>query len=156
MPKPLTVWITTNWKILREMGIQDHLTCPLRNLYVGQEATVRMGHGTTNWFQIGKDIGQGCILLPCLFNLYVEYIMRNGGLGEAQAGIKIAGRNINSLRYADDTTLMAESEELKSLLMKVKEESDKAGLKLNIQKTDHGIWSHAISWQIDRETMETV
>ena len=148
MPKPLTVWITTNWKILREMGIQDHLTCPLRNLYAGQEATVRMGHGTTNWFQIGKDIGQGCILLPCLFNLYVEYIMRNGGLGEAQAGIKIAGRNINSLRYADDTTLMAESEELKSLLMKVKEESDKAGLKLNIQKTDHGIWSHAISWQM--------
>ena len=116
------------WKILKEMGIPDHLTCLLRNLYVGQEATVRTGHGTTDWFQIGKGVHQVCILLPCLFNLYTEYIMRNAGLEEAQAGIKIAGRNINNLRYADDTTLMAESEQLKSLLMKVKEESEKAGL----------------------------
>ena len=114
------------WKILREMGIPDHLTCILRNLYAGQEATVRTGHGTTDWFQIGKGVSQGCILSPCLFNLYSEYIMRNAGLEEAQAGIKIAGRNIHNLRYADDTTLMAESEEeLKSLLMKVKEESEK-------------------------------
>ena len=114
------------WKILQEMGIPEHLTCLLRNLYAGQEATVRTGHGTTDWFQIGKGVLQGCILLPCLFNLYAEYIMRNAGLDEAQAGIKIAGRNINNLRYADDTTLMAESEEeLKSLLMKVKEESEK-------------------------------
>ena len=117
MPKPLTVWITINWKILKEMGIPDHLTCLLRNLYTGQEATVRTGHGTTDWFQIGKGVCQGCILSPCLFNFYAEYIMRNAGLEEAQAGIKIAGRNINNLRYADDTTLMAESEEdLKSLL----------------------------------------
>ena len=121
MPKPLTVWITTNWKILKELGIPDHLTCLLRNLYAGQEATVRTGHGTTDWFQIGKGVRQGCILSLCLFNLYAEYIMRNAGLEEAQAGIKISGRNINNLRYADDTTLMAESEEeLKSLLMKVK------------------------------------
>ena len=122
MPKPLTVWITINCgKILKEMGIPDHLTCLLRNLYAGQEATVRTGHETTDRFQIGKGVGQGCILSPCLFNLYAEYIMRNAGLEEAQAGIKIAGRNINNLRYADDTTLMAESkEELKSLLMKVK------------------------------------
>ena len=119
------------------MGIPDHLNCLLRNLYAGQEATVRTGHGTTDWFQIGKGVRQGC-----LFNLYAEYIMKNAGLEEAQAGFKIAGRNINNLRYADDTTLMAESEELNSLLMKVKEESEKAGLKLNIQKTDHGIWSH--------------
>ena len=126
------------------MGIPDHLTCLLRNLYAGQEATVRTGHGTTDWFQIGKGVRQGCILSPCLFNFYAEYIMRNAGLEEAQAGIKIAWRNINHLRYADDTTLMAESEEeLKSLLMKVKEESEKVGLKLNIQKNeDHGIWSH--------------
>ena len=118
------------------MGISDHLTCLLRNLYAGQEATVRTGHGTTQWFQIGKGVRQGCILSPCLFNLHAEYIMRNAGLDEAQAGIKIAGRNINNLRYTDDTTLMAESEEeLKSLLMKVKEESEKVGLKLNIQKT---------------------
>ena len=118
------------------MGIPDHLTCLLRNLNAGQEATVRTGHGTTDWFQIGKGVCQGCILSPCLFNLYAEYIMRNSGLEEAQAGIKIAGRNINNLRYADDTTLMAESEEeLKSLLMKVKEESEKVGFKLNIQKT---------------------
>ena len=115
-----------NWKILKEMGIPDRLTCLLRNLYAGQEATVRTGHETTEWFQIGKGVCQGCILLPCLFNLYSEYIMQNAGLDEAQAGIKIAGRNINYLRYADDTTLMAESEEeLKSLLMKVKEESEK-------------------------------
>ena len=116
------VWITTNWKILNEMEILDHLTCLLRNLYAGQEATVRTGHGTTDWFQIGKGVCQGCILSPCLFNLYAEYIMRNAGLEETQAGIKISGRNINNLRYADDTTLMAESEEeLKSLLMKVKD-----------------------------------
>ena len=121
MPKPLTVWITTNWKILKEMGIADHLTCPLRNLYAGQEATVRTGHGTADWFQIGKGVCQGCMLSPCLFNLYAEYIMQNAGLGKAQAGIKIARRNVNNLRYADDTTLMAESkEDLKSLLMKVK------------------------------------
>ena len=122
MPKSLTVWITTNWKILKEMRIPDHLTCLLRNLYAGQEATVRTGHRTTDWFQIGKGVRQGCILSPCLFNLYAEYIMRNAGLEEAQAGLKISRRNINNLRYADDTTLMAESEEeLKNLLMKVKE-----------------------------------
>uniref|UniRef100_A0AC11DI27 Uncharacterized protein n=1 Tax=Ovis aries TaxID=9940 RepID=A0AC11DI27_SHEEP len=135
MPKPLTVDHNKMWKILQEMGIPDHLTCLLRNLSAGQEATVGTGHGTTDGFQIRKGVRQGCVLLPCLFNLYVEYIMRNAGLEEAQAGIKIAGRNFNNLRYADDTTLMAESEEeLKSLLMKVKEESEKVGLKLNIQK----------------------
>ena len=124
------------WKILKEMEISDHLTCLLRNLYAGQEATVRNGHETTDWFQIVKGVYQGCILSPCLFNFYAEYIMRNSGLDEAQAGIKIAGRNVNNLRYADDTTLMAESEEeLKSLLMKMKEKSEKVGLKLNIQKT---------------------
>ena len=124
------------WKILKEMGIPDHLTCFFRNLYAGQEATVRTGHRTTDWFQIGKAVCQGCVLSPCLFNLYPEYIMRNAGLEEAQAGIKIAGRNVSNLRYADDTTVMAESrEELKSLLMKVKEESEKVGLKLNIEKT---------------------
>ena len=117
------------------MGIPDHLTGLLRNLYAGQETTVRTGHRKTDWFQIGKGVHQGCILSPCLFNLYAEYIMRNAGLDEAQAGFKIAGRNINNLRYADDTTLMAESEEFKSFLMKVKEESEKVGLKLNIQKT---------------------
>ena len=122
------------WKILQGIGIPDHLTCLLRNLYAGQEATVRTGHGTTDWFQIGKGVHQGCILSSCLFNSYAEYIIRNAGLEEAQAGIKIAGRNINNLRYADDTTLMAESEEVKNLLMKVKE-SEKVGLKLNIQKT---------------------
>ena len=123
------------WKILKEMEIPDNLTCLLRNLYAGQEATVRTGHGTTNWFHIGKGVRQGCILSPCLFNFYAEYIMRNAGLEETQAGIKIARRNINNLRYVDDTTLMAESEEeLKSLLMKVKEESEKVGLKPNIQK----------------------
>ena len=121
------------WKILKEMGIPDHLTCLLRNLYAGQEETVRTGHGTTDWFQIGKGVRQGCILSPCLFNFYAEYIMKNAGLEETQAGFRIAGRSINHLRYADDTTLMAESEELKSLLMK--EESEKVGLKLNIQKT---------------------
>ena len=115
MPKPLTVWITMNWKILKEMGIPDCLTCLLRNLYAGQETTVRTGYGTTDWFQIRKGVGQGCIMSPCLFNLYEEYIMRNAGLEEAQAGIKIARRNINNLRYADDTTLVAESEELKIL-----------------------------------------
>ena len=135
MPKPLTVWITTNWKILKEMGIPDHLTCLLRKMYTGQEEAVRTGHGTTDWFQIGKGVRQGCILSPCLFNLYAEYIMRNARPEETQAGIKIDGRNINNLRYADDTTLMAKSEELKSLLMKVKVESEKVGLKLNIQKT---------------------
>ena len=130
MPKPLTVWITTNWTILKEMGIPDHLTCLLRNLYAGKEATVRTGHGTTHWFQIGKGVHQGCILSFCLFNFYAEYIMRYAGLEEAQAGIKIAGRNINNLRHTDDTTLMAESKkELKSLLVKVKEESGNAGLK---------------------------
>ena len=130
------------WKILKEMGIPDHLTCLLRNLHAGEEATVRTGHGTTGCFRIGKGVRQGCILSPCSFNLYAEYIMRNAGLEEAQAGIRIAGRNINNLKYTDDTTLMAESEEeLTSLLMKVKEESEKVGLKLNIQK-HHGIWSH--------------
>ena len=139
MPKPLTVWTTTNWKIFKEMGIPDHLTCLLRNLYSGQGATVRTGHGTTDWFQIRKGVCQGCILSPCLFNLYAEYIMPNARLDKSQAGMKIARRNINNLRYADNTTLMEEGEEeLKSLLMKVKEESEKAGLKLNIQKTK--IW----------------
>ena len=139
------------------MGNPDHLTCLLRNLHAGQEATIRTGHGTTDWLQIGKGVCQGCILSPCLFNLYAEYIMRNAGLDEAQAGIKIARRNINNLRYADDTTLMVESkEELKSLLMKVKEESEKVGLKLNIQKTKIMASSPIIPWQIDGETVETV
>ena len=132
MPKPLTVDHNKLWKILKEMGIPDHLTWLLRNLYAGQEATVKTGHGTTDWSQIGKGIHQSCILSPCLFNFYAEYIMRNAGLEEAQAGIKISGRNINNLRYAHDTILMAE-EELKSFLMKVKEESEIVGLKLNIQ-----------------------
>ena len=123
------MWITTNWKILKEMGIPDDLTCLLRNLYAGQEETVRTGHRTTDWFQIGKGVCQGCILSPCLFNLYAGHITRNTRLDEAQAGSKIARRNINNLRYADDTTLMADSEELKSLLMKVKEESEKNWLK---------------------------
>ena len=144
-------------EILKEMGIPDHLSCLLRNLYAGQEATVRTGHGTTDWFQIGKRVRQGCILPPCLFNLYAEYIMRNTGLEEAQAGIKIAGRNINNLRYADDPTLMAESdEELKSLLLKVKEESEKVCLKLNIQKTKIMASGPITSWQMDGETAETV
>ena len=125
------------------MGIPEHLTCLLRSLYAGQEAAVRTRHGTADWFQIGKGVCQGCILSPCLFNFYAEYIIRNAGLEETQAGIKIAGRNINNLRYAEDTTLMAESEEeLKSLLMKVKEESEKAGLKQHSKNEDHGIWSH--------------
>ena len=136
------------------MGIPDHLTCLLRNLNAGQEATVRTGHGTTDWSQIGKGVCQGCVLSPCLFNLYAEYILRNAGLEETQAGIKIAGKNINNLRYADDTTLMAESEEeLKCLLMKVKEESEKVGLKLNIQKTNIMASGPIISWQIDGETV---
>ena len=136
------------------MGIPDHLTCLLRNLCAGQEATVRTGHGTTDWLQIGKGVRQGCILSPCLFNLHAEYIMRNAGLEEAQAGIKIAGRNINHLKYADDTTLMAESEEeLESLLLKVKEESEKVGLKLNIQKTKIVASGPITSWQIDGETV---
>ena len=144
------------WKILEEMGIPDHLTCLLRNLYAGQEATVGTGHRTTDWFQIGKGVRQG-LLSPCLFNLYAEYIMRNAGLEEAQAGIKIAGRNINHLRYADDTTLMAESEEeLKSLLMNVKEESEKVGLKLSIQKTKIMASSPINSWEIDEGIVETV
>ena len=154
MPKPLTVWITINWKILKEMGIPDHLICLLRNLYAGQEATVRTGHGTTDWFQTAKGVCQGCILSPCLFNLYAEYIMRNAGLNETQAGIKIARRKINNLRYAGDTTLMAESEEeLKSLLMKVKVESEKVGLKLNIQKTKIMASGPSPSWEIDGETV---
>ena len=145
------------WKILRDMGISDHLTCLLRNLYAGQEAAVTTGHGTTDWFQIGKGIRQGCILSPCLFNLYAEYIMRNAGLEETQAEIKTAGRNINNLRYAEDTTLMAEGEEeLKSLLMKVKVESEKVGLKLNIQKTKIMASGPIASQQIDEETVETV
>ena len=145
-PRPLTVWITTNCgKFFKEMGIPEHLTFLLRNLYAGQQATVRTEHGTTHWFQIWKGVRQGCncILSPCLFNLYPEYIMRNAGLEEAQAGIKIARRNTNNLRYADDTTLMAESKELKSLLMKVKEESGKSQFKAqHSENSDHGIQSH--------------
>ena len=157
-PKPLTcVDHNKLWKILKEMGIPDHLTCLLRNLYAGQEATVRTEHGTTDWFQIGKGVRQGCMLSPCLFNLYTEYVMRNAGLEEAQAGINIAGRNVNNLRHAHDNTLMAESEEeLKGLLMKVKEESEKVGLKLNIQKTKIMASSPITSWEIDGETVETV
>ena len=138
------------------MGIPDHLTCLLRNLYAGQEATVRTGHGTTDWFQIGKGVHQGCILSPCLFNLYAEYIMRNAGLEETQAGIKIAGRNINHLRYADDTTLMAESEEELKSLLKVKVESGKVGLKLSIQKTKIMASGPITSQEIDGKTVETV
>ena len=144
-------------KILKEMRVPDYLICLLRNLYAGQEGTVETGHGTTDWFQIGKRVCQGCILSPCLFDFYAEYIMRNAGLEEVQAGIKIAGRNINNLRYADDTTLMAESEEeLKSLLIKMKEESEKVGLKLNIQKTKIMASGPITSWEIDGETVETV
>ena len=143
--------------LLIRHGIPDHLTYLMRNLYAGQEATVRTGHGKTNWFQIGKGVRQGCILSLCLFNLYAEYIKRNAGLEEAQAGIKIAGRNINNLRYVDDTTLVAESEEeLKSLLIKVKEDSEKVGLKLNIQKTKVTASGPITSWEIDGETVETV
>ena len=145
------------WKILKEMEIPNHLICLLRTLYAGQEATVRTGHGPTDWFQIGKGVHQGCILSLCLFNFYAEYILRNVGMEEAQAGIKIAGRNISNLRYADDTTLTAESEEeLKSLLMKVKVENEKVGLKLNIQKTKIMASGPMTSWQIDGETVETV
>ena len=145
------------WKILKEMGIPGHLTCLLRNLYAGQEITVRTGHGTTDWFQIEKGVHQGCLLTPCLFNLHAEYILRNTGLEETQARIKIARRNINNLRYTDDATLMAESkEELKSLLMKVKEESEKVGLKLNIQKTKIMACGPITSWETDGETVETV
>ena len=144
----------TLWKILKEIEIPDHLICLLKNLYAGQEATVRSRHGTTDWFQIGKGVRQGYILSPCLFNLYAEYIMRNAGLEETQAGIKIARRNNNNLRYADDTTLMAESEEeLKSLLMRVEEESEKVGLKLNIQKTGIMASSPISSWEINGETV---
>ena len=155
-PKSLTVYHNKLWNILQEMGIPDLLTCPLRNPYAGQEATVRTGHGTTDWFPIRKGVRQSCILSPCLFNLYVEHIMRNAGLDEAQAGIKIARRNINNLRYADDTTLVAGSEELNSLLMKLQEESEKVGLKLNIQKTKIMASGPITSWQIDGETVETV
>ena len=145
------------WKILKEMGIPDHLTCLLRNLYAEQKATVRTRHGAIDWFQIGKGVHQGCILSPSLFNFYAECIMRNAGLEETQAGIKIAGRNINKFRYADDTTLMAESEEdLKSLLVKVKEESEKVGLKLNVQKMKIMASGPITSWEIDGETVETV
>ena len=144
------------WKILKEMGIPDHLTCLLRNLYAGQEATVWTGRGTTDWFQMGKEVCQCCILSSCLFNLYAECIIQNFRLDEVQAGIKIVGRNISKLRYADDTNLRAESKELKSLLMKVKEESEKVGLKLNIQKTKIMASGPITSWQIDGETMKTV
>ena len=139
------------------MGIPGHLTCLLKKMYAGQEATVRTGHRTTDWFQIGKGVRQGYIFSPCLFNFYAEYIMRNAGLEETQTGVKIAGRNINNLRYANDTTLMAESEEeLKSLLMKVKVESEKVGLKLNIQKMKIKASGPITSWEIDGETVETV
>uniref|UniRef100_A0A8C0AED7 RNA-directed DNA polymerase n=1 Tax=Bos mutus grunniens TaxID=30521 RepID=A0A8C0AED7_BOSMU len=142
------------WKILKEMGILDHLTCLLRNLYAGQEAIVRIQHGTTDWFQIGKGVHQGCILSPCLFNFYAEYIMRNAGLEEAQAGIKIAGRNINNLRYADDATVMADSEELKSLLMKVQKGSEKVGLTFSSTFRKLRSWQPVPSpWQIDGETV---
>ena len=144
------------WKILKEMGLPDHLTCLLRNLYTGQAATVRTGHRTADWFKIEKGVWQGCILSPCLFNFYAEHIIWNAGLDEAQAGIKIARRNINNLRYTDDTTLMSEREELKSLLMKVKEESEKAGLKLSIQKTKIMASSPITSWQIEDERGEAV
>uniref|UniRef100_A0A670KF89 Reverse transcriptase domain-containing protein n=1 Tax=Podarcis muralis TaxID=64176 RepID=A0A670KF89_PODMU len=145
------------WQVLKEMGVPDHLICLLRNLYVGQEATVRTGYGTTDWFKIGKGVRQGCILSPCLFNLYAEFIMRKAGLDESLAGIKIAGRNINNLRYADDTTLMAESEEeLNNFLMRVKEESAKYSLKLNIKKTKIMATGPITSWQIEGEEMEAV
>ena len=153
MPKPLTVWITTNWKILQEWEyLPDHLPCLLRNLCAGQEATVRTRHATKDWFQSDKGVYQGYILSPCLFSLYAEYIMRNSRLDESQAGIKVVGRSINNLRYAYDTTLMAESEEeLKSLLMRVKEESEKAGLKLRIQKTKIMASGPITSWQVEEK-----
>ena len=149
MPKPLTLWITTSCKILQEMGMPGHLIFLLRNLYACEEATFRTGHGTTDWFQIDKGVHQSCILSPCLFNLYAEYIMPNARLDEAQAGIKIAGRNKNNLIYADYTILMKEIKAIKSLLMKVKEESEKAGLKLNSQKTKIRATSPITSWHID-------
>ena len=153
----LTVWITTNWKVLKEMGIPDHLTHLLRILYAGQEATIRTGHGTMNWFKIGKGVHQGYMLSPCLLILYALYIRWNAGLDEAQAGIKFAWRNISNVRYAHDTTLMAESEEkLWSLLMNIKEDSEKFCLKLSIQKMKIMAFGPIISWQIDGETMETV
>ena len=150
------MWYNKLWKILKEMGKTDYLTRLLRNLYADQEATAGSGHRTIGWFQMGKGVHQGCILSPCLFNLYAEYIIWNARLDEAQHGIKIARRNINNLIYADDTTLIAESKELQSLLMKVKEESEKIGLKLNIQKTKIMESGPITSWQIDGETMETV
>ena len=156
MPKSLTVWITTNCGKFLEMGIPDHLICLMRNLYGGQEATVGTRHGIIDWFQIGKGVWQGYILSPCLFNLYTEYIMWNARLDEAQPEIKFARRNISNLRYADDTTLMAESKEQKSLLMKLKEESEKVCLKLNIQKMKIMAFSLITSWQMNAETMETV
>ena len=156
MQKSLTVWITTNCGKLTEMRIPDDLTCLLRNLYAGQEATVRTEHGRADWFQIRKGVIKGCVLSPCLFKFYAEYIMRNAQLDEAQAGIKFVRRNINNLTYVDDTTLMAESEELKSLLMKVKEESEKVGLKLNIRKTKIMASGSITSWQIDEEAIKTV
>ena len=157
MLKPLTVDHNKLWKILKEMGIPDHLTCLLRNLYAGQEETVRTGHGTKDWFKIGKGVRQGYILSPCLFNLYAEYIMRNVRLDEAQAGIKIARRNINNLRYTDDTKKVSKSkQELKSLLMNMKKESEKVGLKLNIQKTKIMASGPITSWQIDGDTMQTM
>ena len=157
MLKRLTVWITTNWKIFKEMGIPDHLTCLLKNPYTGQETTVRSRHRPMDWFQIGKGVCQGCTLSLCLFKFYAEYVMQNHGLDEAQAGIKIARRNINNLRYADDTTLKTEiKKDLKNFLMKVKEESEKAGLKLNIQKTKVITSCPIIPWQIDGGEMEIV
>ena len=154
MTKPLTVYHNKLWKILKEKGIPGYLTCLPRNLYAGQEATIRTGHGATDWFQIGKGARQGCTLSPCLFNFYAECIMWNAGQDEAQAGIKIVGRNINNLRYADDTTLMSKGEEeLKSLLMTVKKEREKVHLKLNIQKTKITASGPITSWQIDRETV---
>ena len=159
VPQPMTVWIRTNGgKFFKKMGIPDHLTCLLRNLYAGQEATVETRLETADWFQIGKGVHQWCILSPCLFNLYTGYLMQNASLDEAHARIKIPGRNINNVRYADDTTTLVEEceEELKSLLMKVKEESEKSGLRLNIQETKIMASSSITSWQIDGETMETV
>ena len=156
VPKPLTVWITINWKFPKEMGIADHLTCLLRSLCAGQKAAVRTVHETGHWFQIGKGVHQGCILSPCLFSLYSQYIMRYAGLDEVQAGIKIARRSINNLRYADDITVTAESKELKSLLINVKRKTEQSDLKLNIQKTKIMASGPVTSWQIDGETMEIV
>ena len=149
MQKPLTLWLMTNWKVLREIGIPDHLTCLLRNLYMGQEATVRTLYGTTDWFKIEKEVQQGYLLSLCLFKLYAEHIMRNARLDALQAGIKIGRRNINNLRYTDDATLMVETEELNSLLIRVKEDSERAGLKLNIKKTKVMASGPIASWQIE-------